>query len=142
MGKLEIKNFDFKLGWVKYTAQGVSFAWVDTDGNVNPIVTKAPSVNVARPYLQISFKAASLDDLKKGGLSKLEYWLKGNTKGYVQNFTPLLSFNAMTMTDETPKTPETPGTTGGGGCDMGFGVFGVIAVLWGLRLGAVRRPAA
>ena len=43
----------------------VFIAYVGADGKVNPITAKAAAPKVTPPYLQMSFKAKSLDDLKK-----------------------------------------------------------------------------
>jgi hypothetical protein len=120
----------------------ISFAWVDANGNTHPISIKATDTNVTRPYLQISFKAKSLDDLKQGGLSKLEYWLKDN-KAYTQTFAQTLAFSGMKTTDATPgKPPVTPepepGKSGGGGCNaVGLGIAGLM--LMGLATRKYRR---
>jgi hypothetical protein len=128
----------------------ISFAYVDANGNTTPIEARRggwQSALVAPPYLQISFAARSVDDVKKGALTKLEYWLKGNARDHTQTLTPRLAFNAITMTDATPSEPPSgpepyepngpeptlPGSSSGGGCNGGAGAFGLLALAWGLR---------
>jgi hypothetical protein len=83
----------------------ISFAYVDTNGSVMPISAKATDTNVERPYLQISFTAKSLDDLQKGELEKIEYWLKDDGLDYEQTFTTPLAFKDIRQTDATPSEP-------------------------------------
>jgi hypothetical protein len=128
----------------------ISFAYVDANGNTTPIEARRggwQSALAAPPYLQISFAARSVDDVKKGALTKLEYWIKGNARDHTQTLTPGLAFNAITMTDATPSEPPSgpepyepggpeptlPGSGGGGGCNGGVGALGLLA-LAGLTL--------
>jgi len=109
----------------------ISFAYVDKDGNVSPITAKAAAPEVTPLYLQISFKANSLAELKKGSLSKLEYWIKedATVTTYTQTFVPELSFNAMPMTDATPSNPPVTRESKGGGCNAGLRFAGMALVL-------------
>ena len=106
-----------------FTPQGLSYSWVGADGSVNPIAAKA---SATPPYLQMSFKANNLNDLKKGQISKIDYTLKDDEKNYVHTLEPALAFNNVPMTDETPRGNGSD--DGSGGCNAGMGMF-VLALL-------------
>jgi hypothetical protein len=137
-----------KIDAIRTTLTGVtplgalSYAYVNTDGSLIPITAKnLTSASVTTPYLQIMFKAQSLNDLKTGRLEKIEYWLKDNVTEYVQTYSTPLAFSEIPLTDETPKTDlDEADKTSGGGCDAGvLGGFGLGAVVLASGLTALKQ---
>ena len=111
---------------------GLSFAYVDGDGNVVPMTPRTAN----DPYLRITGTAADKAALEGAVLSSLSYWLKNDATEYKQTFNPALNLSDMqvTYTNEPPTEPEEPWSSGSSGCDAGFGV---VALLVPLALGCV-----
>jgi hypothetical protein len=132
------------------TPSGLSYGYVNAGGTLVPITAKsARSATVTPPYLQISFTAPSLAEVKRGALEKVAYWKRGDATEYVQTFTTPLALSETTFTDETP-TPEKPDDPNpaenfggsGGGCDAGAGIFALCLLALASVVGRKRSEIA
>lgn len=107
----------------------ISYVWVDAQGKETPAARMTTA-----PYLEIRGTAANMNAIENGVITKIEYTLKDGGTTYVQTF-PNGGLKVAGMSGYPTPTP-TPSTGGGssGGCDAGFGLFGLA-----LGLGCVFR---
>jgi Synergist-CTERM protein sorting domain-containing protein len=98
-----------------------TFLLVDTEGRTYA-VGSAPATAVIE-YLQVSFTVADVEDIDDLDLTSIEYHIAGSsTANYVHTFSTPIDFANVEKTNDGP-------SGGGGGCDAGFGLFGLLLAI-------------
>ncbi|GHS95330.1 hypothetical protein AGMMS50276_10500 [Synergistales bacterium] len=115
-------------------ASDVSYAYALGMGEI--ILKATPRrASVAVPYLRIKFNVSNFAALKKGALSKIGYWLKGDNAAYVQTYSQMgsagMKFSDIPMTKTPHVQPEETrsGESKDSGCNAGFGLLSAAGLL-------------